>query len=76
MQLGAMNDAITEFAGKQAKNRDLSQKDVNAVKQKVMYAEPYNNMEVIRSNKLYKTMIDRTEAVLKDIERIKSEEEE
>ena len=76
MQLGAMNEAITEFAGKQAKKQDLSPKDINVVKQRVMYGEPYNNMEVIRSNKLYKTMIDRAEVVIKDIEQIKNEEEE
>ena len=76
MQLEVMNEAIMEFAETQAKKQELSPKEVNSIKQRVMYGEPYNNMEVYRSNKLYKTMADRAEVVLGEIDQMKADDEE
>lgn len=76
IQLGAMNEAIAEFVEKQAIKQELSPKEVNAIKQRAMYGESYNNMEVYRSNKLYKTMVDRADVLLGEIKQVKTEDEE
>ena len=75
-QLDAMNSAIFEFSENEAKKKNLNTKETNAVKQRVLFAEPYNNMEVYRSNKLYKTMVNRAETVSREINQMKTEDEE
>ena len=75
MQLKAMNGAILKFTAKQSKDAGLTSKEANGIKQRVLFAEPYNNMEVYRSNKLYKTMVGRAETVVNEISQIKTEEE-
>jgi len=76
MQLTSMNNAIVEFSEKKAKKEGLKQKDVNTIRQNVLYSQPYNNMEVYRTNKIYKTLKNRAEAITNDIEELKSSDEE
>lgn len=76
MQLTSMNNAIVELSEKKAKKEGLKQKDVNTIRQNVLYSQPYNNMEVYRTNKIYKTLKNRAEAITNDIEELKSSDEE
>lgn len=76
IQLSAMNSALLEFAENKSKKEGLSQKETSAIKQRVLNAEPYINMEVYRSNKLYKTMANRSEALAREIDELKPTEEE
>ena len=71
LQLKAMNSALEKFADAEIKNQKLSMEDTNTVKQKVLYNQPYNNIEVYKSNKIYSTFVDISNDISKEIEALK-----
>lgn len=73
MQLKAMNKALEDFTEKAVVGLSLS--DANTIKQSVVYNEPYNNIEVYKSNQLYKTMVDVSNSITQNITTKKEEVE-
>lgn len=73
MQLKAMNKALEDFTEKAVVGLNLS--DANTIKQSVVYNEPYNNIEVYKSNQLYKTMVDVSNSITQNITTKKEEVE-
>lgn len=65
MQLKAMNKALENFAGEVVIGLDVS--DANSIKQSVVYNEPYNNIEVYKSNQIYKTMVDVSNTIMENV---------
>ena len=75
MQLSSMNKAIIKYADQESKSQELKASDANSIRQNVLYSQPYNNMEVYRSNKIYKTLKLRSQSIKNDINNIKNSEE-
>lgn len=72
MQLKAMNKALEDFTEKAVFGLNLS--DANTIKQSVVYNEPYNNIEVYKSNQLYKIMVDVSNSITQKIKAKRDEE--
>ena len=71
-QLKAMNTALYNFSLKTIEQANLATKDANTIKQTVLYNQPYNNVEVVKSNRLYKTCIDLAENIVENVVDIKN----
>lgn len=65
MQLKAMNEALENFTEEVAVGLNIA--DANSIKQSVVYNEPYNNIEVYKSNQLYKTMVEESNSIIKNV---------
>lgn len=74
LQLKAMNTALINFAVEETKKNSLSPADTNTIKQNVLYNQPYNNIEVFKSNKIYSTFVDISSNITKSVEDIKTKE--
>ena len=74
LQLKAMNSALVKFTDEETKNQKLSMEDSNTVRQKVLYNQPYNNIEVFKSNKIYSTFVDISNDISKEIDSFKTKE--
>ena len=74
LQLKAMNSALAKFTDAETKTQQLSIEDSNTIKQKVLYNQPYNNIEVHKSNKIYSTFVDISNDISKEIESLKTKQ--
>ena len=73
IQLKAMNAALINHATTESKRVGLSSKDIVTVKQNAYYNQPYNNIEVLKSNKIYSTTIDLSKNISKSIDDIQKD---
>ena len=75
LQLKAMNVALENYSEQSAKDAGLSKLERGRVLNVVKYQEPYTNIEVYKTNQIYKTMKTAGEKTQKNIqERLKEEE--
>lgn len=74
-QLKAMNSAILTFTDEEIKKEKLSYSQSNTVKQNVSFNEPYNNIKVLKSGKIYETMNTLSNDAVKTILEVKQKEE-
>ena len=57
LQVDAMNNAIERFAANKAEEKGLSAIAKDSLRQRVLYGEAYNKIEVYKSGQLYSTML-------------------
>lgn len=75
LQLRAMNKALSIHAEGMIRSAELLQSDANIIRQNVRYNEPYNNMEVYKTNSIYETLIKTAEKNKTEIKSLKEKEE-
>lgn len=74
IQLKAMNDVLLDYAINLAIEQNLKMNDINSIKQSVNFSEPYNNMEVYKSNNLYGTLINSSNKIIDKIIELKNKD--